>query len=155
LIPDIVRAKINNSKLVIRNLEAVRPWQYVLEPLNGYVLLAEKLYNSQNKIYQSAFNFGPNIKNELTVLNIIEWFEKYYNCTIQTKKSNTNFMDSKYLNIDSTKSNEILGWATKMNVTQMLESTFEWYLNQPNNDNLFNFTMAYIKEYFSLDFERL
>jgi len=70
LVPDLITAIFENKKVVIRSPEAVRPWQYVLEPLYGYLLLAERLYKGK-KEFSGAWNLGPNNKNFLTVKEFI------------------------------------------------------------------------------------
>ena len=69
MIPDLVRAVKSGHEVKIRNPEAIRPWQHVLEPLSGYINLAEKLWNEDN--YSSAWNFGPKNKDEKNAIIII------------------------------------------------------------------------------------
>ena len=65
IIPDAIKNLIIKNNIIIRNPNYVRPWQHVLDPLSGYLNLAEKISSNSNKIYQSAFNFGPDIENKL------------------------------------------------------------------------------------------
>ena len=77
LFPDIIRAYLHNHTLYIRNKYAVRPWQHVLDPLHGYILLAEKLWNDDK--YAEAWNFGPMNEPNRTVHDVIESVIKLWN----------------------------------------------------------------------------
>jgi len=71
IVPDCIRALIQKETIVVRNPQSVRPWQHVLESLSGYLVLAEKLYNSNDKDFQTAFKFGPNTNATKTVASFI------------------------------------------------------------------------------------
>ena len=126
LIPDIIEAITQNKELKIRSPNAVRPWQYVLEPLNGYILLAEKMWSDRKKFAQ-AWNFGPNEENK-PVSWIVEEISKIYG-----KKSNVildiskNHFESKILKLNCSKSKTKLGWMPKIDLKKGLEMTIEWY----------------------------
>ena len=77
MIPDIFRAIENRKKLIIRNPNSIRPWQHVIEPSVGYLLLAQKNYQKKINALSSSWNFGPNYKNCKSVIYIVNKIEKY------------------------------------------------------------------------------
>ena len=94
LIPDILLSAKKVKKIILRNPNAVRPWQHVLEPLNGYLMLGEKLYKNEKKIrnIKQNWNFGPNISNCKSVKYIAKFFAKRLNLKIKVlKKKNKRF----------------------------------------------------------------
>lgn len=127
LIPDIVRALSKGETIQIRNPKAVRPWQHVLEPLSGYILLAEKLMEDPVQ-YAEGFNFGPNPKDTLTVEEMTEMAVKIWG------KGNFDFPhlenqphEAGLLSLDITKAHDVLGWSPRWTAQQALEHTLEWY----------------------------
>jgi CDP-glucose 4,6-dehydratase len=125
LIPDFARAFRDNKKVVIRSPEAVRPWQHVLEPIAGYMLLAEKLISGQ-KQFAKAFNFGPAPEGCWTVRQILEQAKKIwpeFDYTIEDAGRH----EAKLLMLDSSLAHNELGWEPRMNVETALKWTMEWY----------------------------
>lgn len=145
LIPDIILNKFENKKLQIRNPKFVRPWQHVLDPLYGYILLAEKLYKNPNN-YSSSWNFGPNFKNR-SVQDVIKFF---YNHNYKYEvKNKLKISESKLLNLSSSKSKSRLKWSPKYNFNKSLVNTYEWYKNfYSNKSNIYKFTQYQIDNYF-------
>lgn len=146
LIPDIIRTIINKNQLNIRYPDAIRPWQHVLEPLYGYLLLGEKLYN-RNKKFSDAWNFGPEKENEVSVLDILKLSENVWN-DINYKIEKSDFYETKYLKLDSTKSKLNLKWYPKYNINETIEKTILWYKEYYENNNII--TEQQIKEYFNI-----
>ncbi len=126
LVPDIIKSIINGKMIKIRNLDAIRPWQHVLEPLNGYILLAEKMWFDRQKFAQ-AWNFGP-YENDKSVSWVIDKISEIYGkkCNFVTDTSK-NPHETKILKLDCTKSHTKLGWSPKMDLEKALELTIEWY----------------------------
>lgn len=126
LIPDIVRAFIDKKPLNLRYPHAVRPWQHVLEPINGYLQLAEHLW-SANDAYAKGWNFGPSEKPR-TVLEIVRTALNFWDGDIKWGRSvNPEHTESHYLSIDSSMANETMGWDTLLDSETMLDWTFLWY----------------------------
>ena len=150
LIPDCIKSYSNNKKMLVRNLNSTRPWQHVLEVLNGYVNLAEHL-NKNNKIHGEAFNFGPNKKNYSVkeVLKKINIFWKEFNW--KTHKNRNKFFENTLLNLDSNKARKILRWKTKLNFTKTIKMTIDWYKNyfrfKYKVDKVLNKSIEQIKSY--------
>jgi len=128
LIPDIYRFAKKNKKIILRNPGSVRPWQHVLEPLSGYLLLAEKLYNNKlNNVIQN-WNFGPNISNCKSVKYIANYFAKSLNLKIRIAKSNKRDFkpETSYLRLSNYKSKKILKWNPKWSLEKSLRKIMEW-----------------------------
>lgn len=147
LIPDIFKTFIQKKEFELRNPNAVRPWQHVLDPLSGYILLAEKLYTSEED-YTGAWNFGPDYKETKNVGEIIEYVQKHLKekFVVNTKKVET-YKETTFLKLDSTKSNSRLNWNSIWGINQTLEKTVEWYLSYNEGTNILDLTNKQIEEY--------
>ena len=127
LIPDAVRAWESNKPLIVRKPEAVRPWQHVLEPLNGYLVLAEKIY--LDKSLSGAYNFGPENNEAASVRKIIETANKIYGAGIIKWGDETHSPhEADYLTLDTSKIKLVLGIIPRWNVIQSIKHTMKWYL---------------------------
>ncbi|MDQ7096249.1 CDP-glucose 4,6-dehydratase [Desulfosporosinus sp. PR] len=132
IIPDCFLAIRQGEPIFLRNPEAVRPWQHVLEPLAGYLRLAEMLwFNGQQ--YAESWNFGPDDSHAWRVQDVVETL-----CSLWGKdakwiaKSDATEHEAHYLKLDSSKAVQKLGWARKMNMFDTLSMTVEWYKNYYN-----------------------
>jgi CDP-glucose 4,6-dehydratase len=127
LLPDIMRSIRNGEKIVIRNPNAIRPWQHVLEPLWGYIELSEKLYNLPKR-YSGEWNFGPfpedSLRVENLVKNILEIMGKG-DCKIEESPSSLH--EAQVLKLDISKSLNNLDWKPRLLPMQALEWTANWY----------------------------
>jgi len=126
LIPDCIRSINKEIDIEIRNPVAVRPWQHVLEPLSGYLLLGQKLLEDGKK-YAEGFNFGPNEESVLTVAEVSQKVcEKYgKGKVIVGAKSPLHEANLLMLNIDKAK--KVLDWEPTYNADKAIEETIEWY----------------------------
>lgn len=135
LIPDIVRALIKGETITIRNPNAVRPWQHVLEPVIGYLSLGHYLH--QNPFgYAQAYNFGPHAQDALSVeqmlnLAINAWGSGKYTIEIE----NNQLHEAGLLKLDISKVAAQLNWHPKMNAQQTVQFTIDWYANFKANPN--------------------
>ena len=150
IIKDCVESFINNKNLIIRSPNATRPWQHVLEPLCGYLKLAEKLYYDNKKRYIGSWNFGPSTKNNLKVKEIAligkEMLSSRSKIIIKKKK----FYESENLSLDSSKSFKFLRWKTHLSDVQALKMTFHWFKNFYNKSakkNIIKFTFQQIDHF--------
>ncbi len=146
LIPDCVRAIQNKEKILIRNPQAVRPWQHVLEPLFGYLLLGKKLLIEGEK-YAQAFNFGPNKDSVLKVTDIVEAFINAYGRGQMVIDKTNGPHEANLLLLDIEKAEKILGWAPQYSALEAIEKTSAWYKHFYNGDDMAAFTLAQIKEF--------
>lgn len=127
LVPDIIRSVIKNETLVIRSPKSVRPWQHVLEPVGGYLHLAEMLYNGGEK-YAEGFNFGPSKEDHCDVENIILKMNKVWSGKIRYEivQSQNNPHEAKLLTLDCEKARQKLKWQPRWNLNLALQKTVEW-----------------------------
>ena len=146
LVPDCIRSLEMQKEIRIRNPEAIRPWQHVLEPLNGYLILAIKLLENPKK-FSGAWNFGPYSSNILKVKEIVQ---KIINLYGQGGKWITGqksiFHEAMMLNLDINKSIFSLQWYPLLNIDETLTNTIEWY-KRYNKENISDYTMSQIDEY--------
>ena len=126
LIPDAISSINNNKSIILRNPKFNRPWQHVLEPLYGYLLLGHKLYKNK-KIYSGAWNFGTN-KN--TVTNVEEVVKKIINYwgsgKYQIKSKNIHYEQAN-LQLNINKAKKILKWTPTLSIDDSIKFTVEWY----------------------------
>lgn len=126
LIPDAIRAFESNSILRIRNPLATRPWQHVLEPLAGYLTLAQALYE-KGEAYASGWNFGPSDKDNCSVQEVIELFiSKWGSDSRWGREGSDQPHESNFLKLDCSKANLELGWRSKWNLNEAVEKIIEW-----------------------------
>lgn len=147
LIPDCVRYINAGEKIEIRNPIAVRPWQHVLEPLSGYLLLGQKLLE-EGKKYAEGFNFGPNEESVLRVAEVAEKACKYYGKgeVVILKRDNLHEANLLMLNIE--KAEKVLGWTPTYTADEAVKNTIEWYKHFYTKDvDMYELTMNQIKEY--------
>ena len=136
IIPDIYRFAKKNKKIILRNPNSTRPWQHVLEPLSGYLLLAEKLSkNKLNKVYQS-WNFGPNISNCKSVKYIADYFAKFLKLKIKIAKNNSKDFkpETSYLRLSNYKARKVLKWHPRWSLNKSLNKILEWNNNPKSKD---------------------
>jgi len=137
LIPDIVKALSKNQKIEIRNPNSIRPWQHVLEPLLGYLMLGAKLSLEPIK-YSCAFNFGPTFTDALPVVEMVKlainhWGSGDYFANQATNQPH----EAGLLKLDISKAISELDWKPKFNAEQALAYTVNWYKNYFNDpDNI-------------------
>jgi CDP-glucose 4,6-dehydratase len=145
IIPDLIRALKNNVPIEIRNPNSVRPWQHVIEPINGYLLLGAKL--SENPIeYSEAWNFGPMQDNTFTVEDLVKkaigvWGEGNYVKPILDNQLH----EAGWLKLDINKSINNLGWKPKWNAIETIKKTIEFY--KFNGENVLTVLNNQIKNY--------
>ncbi len=145
IIPDIVRALKNNQPIEVRNPNAVRPWQHVLEPLSGYLLLGAKLTESPTK-YAESWNFGPYMEDNLTVKDLVERaIEIWGSGSFYTPQYEQPLHEAKLLKLDINKAVNELGWQPKMNAKEAINTTLEWYANAEST--AYDFTFKQITAY--------
>ena len=150
LIPDAVNAFSKNNLLDIRNPESIRPWQHVLEPLSGYILLAQKLYK-KNSNFDQAWNFGPHNQDIKTVKEVMEIFSKKWGPKAKYRViRNKNLHEAKLLNLDCSKANFEMKWTPKWNLNIAIDKTIQWYKAYFKKDDLYQVCLLQIDEYYKL-----
>jgi CDP-glucose 4,6-dehydratase len=127
LIPDILCAMESAQSVKIRNPKATRPWQHVLEPLNGYLVLAEKLY-TEGQAFSEAFNFGPAEGDAKPVQWIVEQLiQGWGEGASWHVDGGTHPHEAHYLKLDISKARVMLGWKPQWNLTQALQAIIVWH----------------------------
>jgi CDP-glucose 4,6-dehydratase len=148
LIPDIIRSIKNNESVNIRNPNAVRPWQHVMDPLNGYISLAEKLYDNQT--FSEGWNFGPE-KNEIKSVSwIINKFDELWKSKIDWIVQNNQLHEATNLILNCQKAKSRLGWNSKINTELALKWTIEWYTKYFENKDMRKITEEQINKFQNL-----
>ncbi len=128
LVPDCIRSFIEGVPVKLRNPEAVRPWLHVLEPLAGYIEVAERLLDTEAKRYATAFNFGPAPINDANVLQVAQAVARLWGNRARVEiVGGVNLPEAEILRLDSTKALQLLGWKPRWNLTETLERAVEWY----------------------------
>tara|TARA_B100001175_G_scaffold131783_1_gene112000 strand:- start:441 stop:1496 length:1056 start_codon:yes stop_codon:yes gene_type:complete len=149
IIPDFIKKINQKQKLSIRNPSAIRPWQFVLDPLNGYLILAEKLFHN-GLDFSDAWNFGPNNTDNKSVEWLITEFDKEYGGenNFEIESSKNYFHEAKHLELDCSKSIEKLNWTPKINIKNSILLTCAWYKNfYEKNQDMYKFTLEQIKQF--------
>jgi CDP-glucose 4,6-dehydratase len=126
LIPDCIRAILKGEKILIRNPHAIRPWQHVLEPLCGYLVLAQKLHRDGTR-YNGAWNFGADESDARPVEWIVErlcskWGGNISHGIDQGKHPH----ETNYLKLDCSKAKTELGWHPRWDLDKAIDSIIEW-----------------------------
>jgi len=153
IIPDIVRAFQKNENLLVRNPNAIRPWQHVLDALSGYLLLAKQLTEDMgNRFWHNAWNFGPSSEDNISVKEIVEWATQYWGGGQYRFASspNENMHEAGLLRLDCSKSIQHLGWKPVWHAKQAVSKTIEWYKkNLLSHENAATISIEQIRSYLS------
>ncbi|ESA32562.1 cdp-glucose -dehydratase [Leptolyngbya sp. Heron Island J] len=136
LIPDMVRAFSADQPVLIRNLNAIRPWQHVLEPISGYLSLAEHLWND-GATYADGWNFGPNDEDAKPVSWIVEKLSNLWGDNARWQlDGGVHPHEATYLKLDCSKAKQTLGWAPQLTLATALEWTVEVYKAHLQGDDI-------------------
>ncbi len=147
LIPDCIRSINKSIPIEIRNPVAVRPWQHVLEPLSGYLLLGQKLLE-EGKKYAEGFNFGPNEDSVLKVAEVSQKVCEFYGKGEVVVHKRDDLHEANLLMLNIEKAHDVLGWTPTYNANEAIEKTVEWYRHFYTEDrDMYSFTMEQIREY--------
>lgn len=148
IIPDCIRALESNQKIMIRNPKTVRPWQHVLEPLSGYLLLAEKLL-TEGVRFSGAWNFGPKQNSIVPVEEVVTRMIKSWGSGSWgiVNAQEEQFYETTLLNLDTSKSKFKLNWSPRWSLEQALDYTVEWYKNYKVHPDMRTLCMKQIEQY--------
>ncbi len=148
LIPDCIRAWSKKKILKVRNPDSTRPWQHVLEPLNGYLKLG--LYLNYGKYNGKSFNFGPSIKNSKPVKDIMKECSKYLHNFKYTMSNSNFFHEHRLLQLNCDEAKKKLNWKPKLNFKKTISFTIDWYVNFYKKKDMFKFTKKQINEFMKI-----
>ncbi len=151
LVPDIVRALIDSKPVVIRNPNAVRPWQHVIEPLVGYLMLGKKLFEAPLH-FSSAYNFGPYVNDALPVLDMTKLaIQAWGSGTFDVQTDANQPHEAGLLKLDISKATREIGWLPKLNALAAINATVNWYkCNQLKPAEIEVFMEAQIRDYLNV-----
>mgnify|MGYP001261336810 CR=1 FL=1 len=146
LIPDFFKALNKNETLRIRSPNAIRPWQHVLEPISGYLMLAEKLITEGNK-YSEAWNFGPEENETKKVSQIAEYLCSKIKGSRFEIENSLQPHEAQLLKLDSSKAKTKLAWKNQWNLEITLNKTIEWYQAWRNQEDMKDISISQINCY--------
>ena len=152
LVPDAVRSLGRGEPLIVRNPRSVRPWQHVLEPVSGYLLLAEKAQ-------PGGWNFGPDENGAVTVGRLSDLIVKSWGGSAEWKEvGDPNAPhEEAYLKLDCSKARQLLGWRPRITVSEAVDWTVEWYKRALSDSakEMFKYTIEQISRYERIDADPL
>ena len=149
LIPDCIRTLSKKQEITIRASRATRPWQYILEPLFGYLLLAALMYEYGAK-YSDSWNFGPDDEKIITVEELVKLAIRYWGKGSYKLDNLQHPHEASLLKLDTSKARTLLGWKPIYNINKTIKRTINWYKNFYNDmkkDELYKFTVGEIWKY--------
>ncbi|MCP3924068.1 MAG: CDP-glucose 4,6-dehydratase [Desulfobacterales bacterium] len=145
IITDLMEAVSKGKKLIIRNPGATRPWQHVLEPLYGYLLLGNKLLEGKNE-FAEAWNFGPNDDGAISVLQMVQEMGKFWGkIDYEIEQNKNNPHEANLLKLDCAKARSKLNWKSLWDSSITFAKTVEWYKCYYENQQVV--TESQLKEY--------
>lgn len=134
IIPDCIRAIEAGEPIVVRNRHAIRPWQHVLEPLRGYMMLAKKMWE-EPAAYCEGWNFGPKMDSVVSVWDVANTLmESFGTGSILDQAESNAVHEANLLMLDITKAEEKLGWVPLMNTKECINLTIDWYKRYMKED---------------------
>ena len=150
IVPDTVRAAVAGVPVQVRNPRAIRPWQHVLEPLAGYLQLAERLCGTPGE-FAEAWNFGPDEEDAVPVETVVSAMTRLWGTPAGwVAGRNAHPHEAHFLKLDSSKARTRLGWRPRLRLATALEWTVEWYKKQAQGEDARALTLAQIERYMEL-----
>jgi len=144
LIPDCIKSINSDSLINIRSPRSVRPWQHVLEPLAGYLILGERLYNYGNR-YAESFNFGPD--EVVTVKDVADMVCELYGKGTVVYDDSEHPHEANLLMLDPGKAKSVLGWKMRYDTKTAVQKTVEWYKEYYEGADMKVFSLKQIEDY--------
>lgn len=133
LVPDIFKAINNKITLKIRNPNHIRPWQHVIEPIYGYLLLGQELYYCKREFKNNSWNFGPNSKNFLKVKDLVKITNNFMIEKIKFKIINGKYLETKVLKLNNKKSQKYLNWYPRWDVRTAIKNTLDFEMSRSSS----------------------
>lgn len=152
LVPDLIRALWDGKPLILRNPKSTRPWQHVLEPLHGYLVLGNKLMHGGN-VFSGGWNFGPD-EIPCEVSRLAELFYEIAEGGSWETDESSKLHEASYLNLDCSKAKALLDWRPCWNLRKTVKETFAWYEALRRQENVVQYSLGQIKD-FEIDLSKL
>lgn len=147
LIPDAIKAFEVGQPLMIRNPFATRPWQHVLEPLSGYLILAQNLHK-EGASFESAWNFGPRDEDNRSVKEVVDLMISQWGASASWEKEGFEHPhEANLLKLDCSKARKQLAWVPKWSLEVAVEKIVEWHKALQNKSNMREISLAQINQY--------
>lgn len=149
LVPDCIRGLVRGDPIVLRAPDAVRPWQHVLDPLAGYVLLAEHLLREDGSQFATAWNFGPDPSDIETVGHVADRVTRLWadQSKVDLANSVPDVHEAHLLSLDSSRAEADLGWTPRWGIDTSLELTVEWYRAWDRGDDMRAFSLQQLARF--------
>jgi CDP-glucose 4,6-dehydratase len=148
IVPDCVRAWKSGEKVMVRNPASIRPWQHVLEPLAGYLMIGKRLLERPEGVAGEAFNFGPAGEATRTALELVKEMEKAWpSAEHEIRQLADGKKEASHLSLDPSKSKTELGWGPRLNFAATAAWTAEWYRAAQNPAEQLRMTRDQIRRY--------
>ena len=147
IVPDCMRALSKGEPISVRNPQAIRPWQHVLEPLGGYLLLAAKLSRDPSHELTAPFNFGPTGDGNRTVQDLVQEILRHSPGSWDRQNESGAVAEAKLLRLSTDRAEALLGWSPVWNFGQAVRHTVEWYVKTAAGANHQETTASTIKAY--------
>lgn len=149
LVPDLIAAASAGRETLIRNPQAVRPWQHVMEPLSGYVQLAQKLVHGQDgSSFAEGWNFGPSGEAERTVADVADAVCRHWGATAKwVRDQDPQPHEAHFLKLESSKARQVMGWRSVWSFDDTIRETVSWYRAAADGEQMPAFTERQIASY--------
>jgi CDP-glucose 4,6-dehydratase len=147
-VPDAIKAFEANLPLTIRNPLSTRPWQHVLEPLSGYLILAQALYSEHGNQFASGWNFGPSDDDNRSVQEVVELLISEWGQSAHWKKWDAEQPhEAHLLKLDCSKARQQLGWIPRWNLEIATQKIVQWQKAYQEKENMQEISLAQIDQY--------
>ena len=149
LVPDCLRAFDRTEPVRLRHPEAVRPWQHVLEPLSGYLRLAERLVSMHGRTFARAWNFGPDSSDDASVGAVADMTATLWGSAarVEHAPSKDNPHEAGFLRLDNRQAKQELGWRPRWSLADALERTVAWHRAWKTGGDMRAFSLSQIRDY--------
>lgn len=149
LIPDLYRALESSETAKLRSSQAVRPWQHVLDCLFGYLMLVELSLKEDENI-DLAWNFGPEPSGYKSVVDVVHEFNLHSMRKVSVELGESSFNEAQFLTLDSSKAKQNLGWSNRLDFTQTIKWTIDWYEQVESSKDALSISRRQIEKYLSI-----
>lgn len=146
LLPDCIRSLAKNTPITIRSPRATRPWQHVLDPLAGYLMLAERMWNDGISLCE-GWNFGPGDNGVMDVESVVKTAISAWGSGSYLVSPDADVHEAQFLKLDPSKARTRLGWTTRLDATAAIRSSIEWYKTFYSGDNVKDLTNRHIASF--------